>query len=233
MRFALILTLITALAGCSTPPEEVVGEPPPAEQAYVPQRSMNIKLGKEQPKRKSDQPEAILTIAGWPYNEADATFSLTWGAKRTTLGLFDEPTLNGQVIDKLSLENGKEIFWTDTAVAVFEPSTWQVKAPVTVEGYKWSEGYRTGGDLHSVDLNPGDSIKLFHYSGQGLCIMSVRGVRVEALCPSEEKYRGNFEAPMRAAIYQPRESLWWVRMRSANGGGWFPLDDRVIVDVQN
>jgi len=232
MRGILVSLIAIFALACSTPADEVVGEPPPTEENAPSARATNIKLGSRTVTR-NDQPEALMTVTGWPFNEEGNTFKLTWGGKRTTLGLVDKPTLNGEVIDTLRVDNGEEIIWNNTAVAVFAPSVWRVKKPVLVEGYRWSDDYRTGGDLFSREIGPGTKIKLYHYSGQGLCILEVKGMKVEALCPDQEHYEGVFQAPTRAAIYQPRESLWWVRMRSTGGGGWFPLDDRVIVDIEN
>lgn len=216
--------------GCKTPQEELVGEPTPFEEPVGEPRTTNIKLEPDTSDRPR-QPEAELTVMGWPYNEPGRTFELTWTRGKTTLQLLESASLNSDSARSIAVTKNDTLFWTESAVAVYEPSSWRVRKAVTIEGYRWGNEYRTGDDIVSADLLPGSLVELYHYAGQGMCIVKVKGQLIEAMCPDASHFDGRFVGEVKASIYQPRKSVWWVRLRSEGGDGWLPLDDRVAVDI--
>lgn len=220
------------LSGCAAEKQGLVGSAPPEELVQHRSNTTNIKLGEQPKKDKKVYPEPRFVAEGWPYQEDNVSFRLTWDAEKTKLPLLDAPTFNGNIIGEGTWKRGAELAWTNSSVGVYEPTEYRAKHEVSIDGQIYSNDYRTGNDGFSADLRKGERIELYHYASGGMCFLRVREVMIESLCPREEDFGGPFSGADLAQIYQPQRRQWWVHVNAAGGGaGWMPLDDRVIVDI--
>ncbi|MEZ4461786.1 MAG: hypothetical protein R3E66_19115 [bacterium] len=228
--FCILISLM--LASCAAPQDELVGNAPPTELAAGPTRTDRIQLEKAPVARPTNNPEALVTIDGWPFQEEGRRFTLTWNSGSEPVPLVDIPSLNGIPVAEATFQRGEVIRWSQSNVGIFRPSTYRVKAPVGVEGFTYGASYRTGDEQFYAELKKGQQVYMYHYLGSGLCLLEVDRKLVEAMCPRPESYVGNFKGADDAMKFQPAERIWWVYLGAAGKGGWMIVDNRVVVDVE-
>ncbi len=225
---------VFALAACGgSDKPDMVGKPPTDDQAVQARPTTDrIQIGPKKQEARNDYPEPQLLWNGWPYNEEAHDFTVEWGGGNEQIPLYASPSLNAEIQKQTTLKRGEQIRWTQTAVAVFQPSIYRVKNQFLMEGFVYGDGYRAGGETFSQELSPGEVVGVYQYASEGMCIMGVRQTMVEAICPTEENFKGNFEGSFTAAQFQPAERIWWLYVNTDGGSGWMVLDDRAVVDIE-
>ena len=223
--------VLTACGGSDKP--DMVGKPPTDDQLVQARPAADrIQIGPKKKEARNDFPEPQLLWNGWPYNEEGHDFTVEWSGGAEPIPLHASPSLNAPVETQTTLKRGQKIRWTQTAVAIFYPSTYRVSNQFLMEGFVYGDGYRAGGETFSQELSPGEVVGMYQYAGEGMCIMGVRQTMVEAVCPTEENFKGNFQGPSTAAQFQPSERIWWLYVNTDGGSGWMVLDDRAVVDIE-
>jgi hypothetical protein len=233
-RLALAVLLI-ATTSCASEPDTVVGTPPPREDVKVRKPVGRIQMPTDgKMKREKNEPEPMLSISGWPFQETGNNFRLFWkGAQNATI-LYAEPSLNAVKIGEVSWEDGEEVIVRGSAVAVFQPSIYRAQEANRIEGYVYdTESYRTGGAAVSYDINPGETIEVYHYKSDGICYMGVRSRVVEANCPTKGSWNGNFRGKVAAEQLAPASRIWWIQITTPQASGWLQVDDRFAVDIES
>lgn len=225
--------LINLLAvSCASDNQQLVGAAPPEKIVAGPKRSDHITIEKPAVERPTNNPEALVIIDGWPFQETGRRLTLTWNGGDDALPLLDIPSLNGLPVAEAVFQRGEVIHWTQSNVGIYRPSIYRAKKPVGVEGFSHGAAYRTGDEAFYAELKTGEQVFLYHYLGNGQCLMQVHNEMVEATCPTKEHFSGNFEGADDALRFQPAERIWWIFLGSAGKGGWMIVDDRVIVDIE-
>lgn len=230
--FFFLINIALVLASCAAEKDELVGSAPPTEAVGGPNRTDRITLEKAAPVRPTNNPEALVTIDGWPFQEETRRFTLTWNSGNEPVVLVDIPSLNSLPVAEATFKPGEIIRWTQTHVGIYRPSVYRVKQSAELEGYIWGSGFRTGGEEFYAELKKGEQVFLYHYLGNGLCLMQVRQKLIEALCPSADNFAGNFKGTDAPMMFQPAERIWWVYLGTSTQGGWMPVDNRFIVDIE-
>lgn len=230
-----VFVIVMGLAGCATPETGVQGEPPPREEVDARQTTNRISLAKpSEREREKTEPEPVLTVAAWPFQEANTDFVLTWQGGENATVLYEEPSLNARKIGELFWKNGEEVITRNSVVAVFEPSVYRARDKVRVEGYVYDpESYRTDGAQVSYDIDPGETIEVFHYKESGICYMRVRSQLIEGNCPSDDRWDGNFRGNIPAERLGPVARIWWIQITTPDVSGWIQVDDRFAVDIES
>lgn len=238
MRIALIiLSLIVAASACKTTEEGMIGEPPDEEeQSQIREGGpRSIELPESKTRRQPDKqyPAPIFAVDGWPFNEEATTFRLEWTGASAVLPVHDAPSRNATIVGEYGVEPGQEIPWRNTRVNVFEPKLFKAKEATVVEGFRWKPDSRA---LHrqpvDAQIGPGEAVAVYHYQGGQLCIMGVKDLMVEAVCPTPKAFAGDFAGRTTAEKMQPATKIWWVQITTQQASGWIKLDDRVAVDIE-
>lgn len=237
-RLLLLCSLAAALAaGCKTPEEGMIGEPPEDEEETQIRQGgpRNIELPGADEKREptGEHPEPIFSVDGWPYNDEANTFSLEWTAQPAALPVHEAPSRNASIVGEYRVEPGQSIPWRNTRVNVFRPKIVETKRALTVEGFLWKPDSRA---LHrqptDVSVGAGAPVAIYHYQGGNLCILGVADKLLEAVCPTPNAFAGDFRGNTRAETMQPEKRAWWVQITTNEVSGWIKLDDRVAVDIE-
>ena len=226
------LISVLVVSACAAPKDELVGVAPPTESVGGPTRSDRIELGPEVVARPTNNPEPLVSIEGWPFQDEARRFTLTWNSGNEPVVLVDIPSLNGVPVAEAVFKPREVIRWSQTSVGVFRPSIYRAKATTEVEGYNYGSSYRTENDQFYAELKKGEQVFLYHYLGEGQCLLQAKGQLFESICPTSDKFAGNFKGSDSAMMYQPAERIWWVFLGSAGSGGWMIVDDRVAVDIE-
>ena len=226
------LLTLTLFSGCaSAPKEETVGAPPVGEAPSSPrQRVDRISLAEKPEAPKQLKPEPTFRRDGWPANETDRSFSLKWTAPTKTTRLFEAPSLNADTVDDVKFQEGQQLTWSQSQVAVFKAKTYVAKEAVKLEGILMSEGYRTGNDFEVLDMYPAQSLQLFGYAGDGQCFVAKSKDKVlKAPCPSDTKFAGEFYPQDPSRAFQAEKQIWWVYLSTDAAEGWYPVDKNIEV----
>jgi hypothetical protein len=226
------LISVLAVSACAAPNDELVGTAPPAQSVGGPMRADHISLQTVKSVRPTNNPEPIVSIDGWPFQDESRRFTLTWNSGNEPVVLVDLPSLNGIPVAEAVFKPREVIRWSQTSVGVFRPSMYRAISPVEIEGYNYGSTYRTDDDQFRAELKKGEQVFMYHYMGEGTCLLQVRSQMFESMCPTADAYAGPFRGSDAAMVYQPAERIWWVYLGSTGSGGWMIVDDRVAVDIE-
>ena len=225
-----VLAFALLLFACKTQEDALVGKPPSGGDDLVstPRQISTSADRADRPK----YPDPALTIETWPYNEERTTFELTWNGGNKPVPLHEAPNPNSTLLGDVVWKNGERIAWQNTAVAVYQPRVFRAKEEWAVEGPAHSAGYLTNEDYVSETLRKGQSVEVYLYAGSGQCYLGLGGKIFLGLCPPKDSFIGQFTGKLRAEWYQPVKMVWWIQITGGAVTGWFPVDDRVVVDIQ-
>lgn len=232
MNIQTLICLSLLVLGCKTQDDSLVGKPPSGGDDLVAkprQITSSEKKGPERPR----YPDPLLTVATWPFNEERTTFELTWNGGNKPLPLHEQPDPNSPLLGDVVWKNGERIAWQNSVVAVYAPMVVRAKEEWSVEGPTYSEGYLTNDDYVSETLKKGQAIDVYLYAGSGQCYLGLGGKIFMGLCPPRESFTGSFTGKVRSEWYQPVKKVWWIQITDGTTSGWFPMDDRVLVDIQS
>lgn len=226
----LILALLTTF-GCKTPEEQLVGKPPVGEKESV--RRPKPIGETEKREERPEYPDPKLVLETWPYVEDRKTFELTWEGGDDPAPLHLKPDPNSPVIGDAVWEDGEEIGWQNTVVAIYQPKVVRATQEWFVEGPFYQEGYVTDPGYVSETLRKGQPLEVYLYAGAGQCWLGLDDQIFRGKCPPPEKFSGPFQGKIPQEWYQPARKVWWIQVSVEDVTGWFPLDDRVVVDIVN
>ena len=71
----------------------------------------------------------------------------------------------------------------------------------------------------ALPIAAGDTVDIFKYGGEGMCVVGVSGVLYDAVCPQPEE----FEAEGWDGRSSARRQQWWVELEGAPSG-WVKVD---------
>lgn len=223
---------LLALTACKTPEPELVGRPPAEQAVDTATRTERIRLEKEQEPAARVAPDPVFAAELWPFVEQRKTFRAEWDAPPAPLPVHEKPDPNSQILGEAVFERGEEIIWRGTWMAVYAPARYTAKRPVLMQGVRWTpDAYLTGDEHIAEKIGPGTPIEVYHYAGDGMCYMGLRGQILHGLCPTEASFRGHFAGRTPAQDFQPAQRIWWVRIVTPQIDGWIPLDNRALIDV--
>lgn len=233
-RVAVAAVLVMG-ASCASEPDTVVGKPPPKEEVQVRQRVDRIAMPTEEKKTQGGtEPEPMLAISGWPFQDATTSFRLHWQGGQNASVIYAEPSLNATKIGEVFWNQNEEVITRGTIVAIFQPSVYRAKEATRIEGFVYdSNSFRTGQAAVSYDIAPGETVEVYHYRSEGICYMGVRGRVIEGNCPTETYWNGNFKGNIPAEQLGPVSRIWWVEIVSQQASGWIQVDDRFSVDIES
>lgn len=227
----LFVAIATAVVACKTPEEQLVGKPPTGEEEVV-RRPKQVGES-ESTRKRPTYPDPLLALETWPYVEDRKTFSLTWDGGNNPVPLHIQPDPNSRILGDAVWNDGEEIGWLASVVAVYRPKVVRAAEEWFVEGPVYQEGYVTDQEYVSETLRKGQPIEVYLYAGAGRCWLGLDDQIFEGTCPPKEKFSGSFEGQIPAQWYQPLEKVWWIQISADGTTGWFPMDDRVIVDIND
>jgi hypothetical protein len=216
-------------AGCKTPEEQLVGKPPTGEEEVV-RRPTAVGESHDRSERP-EYPDPVLVLETWPYVEDRKSFVLTWDGGDNPVPIHLKPDPNSRILGEAVWRNGEEIGWQASVVAIYQPSVMPAKEEWFVEGPVYEEGYITEQEYVSETLRNGQRIEVYLYAGAGRCWLGLDGKIFQGVCPPKEKFSGSFQGNVPAQWYQPARKVWWIEVSTDMATGWFPMDDRVIVDI--
>lgn len=225
-RMVLQLYVAVAVLGCSTPEETVVGKPPEAG-AVVEQPTADKSAPAAQPRF----PPARLTLAIWPYIEANATFVLTWSGGNHPVPLQAAPDPNARQLGDVVWKNGERILWQDSVVGFYKPRVLRANQEWFVEGPVYTEGFLTDQEFVQLTVKKGQRVEVWAYGGDGLCYMAHDKDIFSGPCPPQDLFGGFGPGKVRAEWYMPEQKIWWVQIVGNNVSGWVPVDDRMTLDI--
>lgn len=226
--FALAMAVTIGLSSCKTQDEQLVGKPPEAESELVAKPRLVQKA--ERPERPPI-PDPGLLVQTWPYVEDRKTFVLTWQGGDQPVPLHEAPDPNSPLLGEVTWDNGERILWQGTAVAVYQPAVVRAKEEWLVEGVTYNSGYVTDPEYVSVMVKKGQPVEVWLYAAAGQCYLRLDQKVIQGTCPPPESFHGAFQGEMPAEWYQPAQKVWWIQISGSNLTGWFPVDDRVVVDI--
>lgn len=231
MRTSAVNTVIALalLGGCKTPEEQLVGEPPTGDEEVIRRPKATGEMASEA--RRPEYPDPKLVLETWPYVEERKSFRLTWDGGDRPVPLHIRPDPNSRVLGDAVWENGETIGWNASVVAVYQPSTMTATQEWFVEGPVYEGEYVTKDEFVSQTLKKGQRIDVYLYAGAGRCWLGLDDEIFQGGCPPREKFAGSFDGKIPAEWYQPAKKVWWVEISADSAAGWFPVDDRVIVDI--
>ncbi len=173
----------------------------------------------------------VFEIEGWPYQESGSNFRVLWKGGDDSVPVFSNPTLKEDTKKTISFENGEEIGWISTHVAVLSPAIYSAKEDVLIEGFDiFSAGFTTGEDGFSKTLKKGQKLRVLLYAGDSLCYVGISGKAIETLCPTPASFRGRFKGQDLREQMQPASRMWWIELEG--GKGWIALDNKYIVEIR-